>query len=600
MLVILICCTTFSGFSSSAPFLDANPDLETNTLRIPRRFDSASFTEREATLVSFHFIFLDSLRMRAVVQPATLPKTRPKQAAKLSVTPIEPPKLLVEHSFSWRNVMKRSSSLFYSAFLHAALLILLALIAVQDRGEKKSSLLVNSGNTEETVENLTFEMFEPRVSTPSTESQSIESASLSQVTSESSTSIESQTASEALVSSTLGASLKLPKLDSYQSMVTAFAPKMPMFAKSSLDGRSLENRNKLVLSRGGSAKSEKAVEAALVWFAKHQHRDGGWSTYFNEPTSPCNGLCTHGSIEHLDAKRPAATGLALLCFLGAGYTHQEGKYKDEVYRGLMFLMDNMKHGKQDNIDPRWPGQFSSSLSKHQMYEQGIATLALCEAYQMTHDKMLMNSCQEAIDFITAAQHYDGSWGYFPKTPGDLSIVGWQMMSLKSAHGSELQVNSPSIRWVDRFLDTQQSDGGAKYGYRGTRPTPSMTSIGILMRLYRGNPRTDPRLIRGAAYIAENGPSRFDVYLNYYATQALFQMESAYWPKWNAKLREYLIQTQNQLGHEMGSWYFEDDSPPPSNAIGGRLYCTALATMTLEVYYRYLPVYLDVNEQPFEY
>jgi hypothetical protein len=235
-----------------------------------------------------------------------------------------------------------------------------------------------------------------------------------------------------------------------------------------------------------------------------------------------------------------------------------------------------------------------------MYEQGIATLALCEAYQMTHDKVLKNACQDAIDFIIAAQHYDGSWGYFPKTPGDLSIVGWQMMSLKSAHGGELEVNSASIRWVDRFLDTQQSEGGAKYGYRGTRPTPSMTSIGILMRLYRGLPRTDPRLIRGAAYIAENGPSPSDLYLDYYATQALFQMESAYWPKWNAKLRDHLVQTQSQVGHETGSWYFDDESHPSSNALGGRLYCTALATMTLEVYYRYMPVYLDVNEQPFEF
>jgi hypothetical protein len=263
-------------------------------------------------------------------------------------------------------------------------------------------------------------------------------------------------------------------------------------------------------------------------------------------------------------------------------------------------MDHIKQGPKDAIDPRWPGQFSSPLSKHQMYEQGIASLAICEAYQMTRDQNLKKSCQQVIDFISEAQHYDGSWGYFPKTPGDLSIVGWQMMSLKSAHGSELEVNSTNIRWLDNFLDSQQSEGGSKYGYRGSRPTPSMTAIGLLMRLYRGYPRSDPRFIRGAAYIAENGPSRADVYLNYYATQALFQMESPYWPKWNAKLREYLVQSQSQAGHETGSWYFEEETASPLNPIGGRIYCTALATMTLEVYYRHMPIYLDVNEQPFEY
>ncbi len=33
------------------------------------------------------------------------------------------------------------------------------------------------------------------------------------------------------------------------------------------------------------------------------------------------------------ANATAATGLALLTFLGAGYTHHEGKYRDQVYRG---------------------------------------------------------------------------------------------------------------------------------------------------------------------------------------------------------------------------------------------------------------------------
>ncbi len=534
------------------------------------------------------------------MQPATLPKSRVGQTIKSTPAGIAPPKPENKTTFAWRDVLRKSSSMLYSAFLHVALLLLLAFIAVTDRGEKRSTLLINSNPTNETAEAVAFEIVEPNVKVPLAEQQSIESPAFSQQALQSTTSVASSNASDALVASTLGASLKISPLDRYQSMVAAFAPTMPIFAKSSIEGRTLANRNQLALARGGTPQSEKAVEAALVWFAKHQHRDGGWSTYFNEPTSPCNGLCKHGSIERLDAKRPAATGLALLCFLGAGYTHQQGKYKDEVYRGLMFLMDSMKRDEIDGIDPRRPGQFSSPLSKHQMYEQGIAALALCEAYQMTQDSMLKNACQEAIDFITVAQHYDGSWGYFPKTPGDLSIVGWQMMSIKSAHGSELKVNLPSIRWVDRFLDTQQSEGGAKYGYRGTRPTPSMTSIGILMRLYRGFSRTDPRLIRGAAYIAENGPSRSDVYLNYYATQALFQMQSAYWPKWNAKLRDHLVQTQSQLGHESGSWFFEDESPPPSNAVGGRLYCTALATMTLEVYYRYMPVYLDVNEKPFEF
>lgn len=540
--------------------------------------------------------------MRAVIQAATLPKGASRNSIQSGPAVLESPVgvTLPHSSYSWSNIWRRSSSLLYRAAFHGLLLLLLAWIAVVDRGEKKATLAIRSSRDLDSAVDDKLETFEVRSTVPNAETETLASASLSENIMSSASSPQASATSEAFVMSTLGATMRLPKVGGYESMVGAFAPWTPLFATSSLQGRSPENRTKLALSNGGSEKSEKAVEAALVWLAKHQHRDGGWSTYFNDPLSPCQGVCTHGSTERLDSKRFAATGLALLSFLGAGYTHQEGKYKDEVYRGLMFLMDHIKNGPKDAIDPRFPGQFSSSLSKHQMYEQGIATLAICEAYQMTHDPLLKKSCQRAIDFISAAQHYDGSWGYFPKTPGDLSIVGWQMMSLKSAHSSELDINTGQIQWVDKFLNSQQAEGGAKFGYRGTRPTPSMTAIGLLMRLYRGLPRSDPRMIRGAMYIADTGPSRSDIYMNYYATQTLFQLNSLYWPKWNTKLREYLIQSQNQIGHEAGSWYFEDDARLPSNSVGGRLYCTALAAMTLEVYYRYMPIYLDVNEQPFEF
>jgi hypothetical protein len=318
-----------------------------------------------------------------------------------------------------------------------------------------------------------------------------------------------------------------------------------------------------------------------------------------DPKGPCSGKCTHGTVETLDEKRFAATGLALLTFLGAGYTHQEGKYKDQVYRGLAFLTGAMKLDAPDPRDPRFPGQLSSILAKHPMYEHGIASLALCEAYQMTKDKILEKYAQRAIFYIEQAQNYDGSWGYQRRESGDLSIVGWQVMALKSANASDLSVDPLRIRRVTRFLDSKQTQGGTRYLYRGPVATPSMTAIGILMRLYTGYPRSTPAMIAGANYIASKGPSTNDVYFNYYGTQSLCQMESPLWPKWNVQLREYLIREQSKNGHEAGSWYFQDDDPPGFNRTGGRLYTTTMSAMTLEVYYRYMPVYHNPNEYPFK-
>ena len=52
------------------------------------------------------------------------------------------------------------------------------------------------------------------------------------------------------------------------------------------------------------------------------------------------------------------------------------------------------------------------------------------------------------------------------------------------------------------------------------------------------------------------------------------------------MRDFLIATQSNSGHESGSWFFKERY----GSVGGRLYTTAMAVMTLEVYYRYLPLF----------
>ena len=82
-----------------------------------------------------------------------------------------------------------------------------------------------------------------------------------------------------------------------------------------------------------------------------------------------------------------------------------------------------------------------------------------------------------------------------------------------------------------------------------------------------------------------------MYYNYYATQIMKQYGGKQWPKWNNKMRDYLVKTQSKEGNETGSWFLGGKSGH-SNKRGGRLYSTAMATMTLEVYYRFLPIYSD--------
>jgi hypothetical protein len=87
----------------------------------------------------------------------------------------------------------------------------------------------------------------------------------------------------------------------------------------------------------------------------------------------------------------------------------------------------------------------------------------------------------------------------------------------------------------------------------------------------------------------------DIYYDYYATQVVhFCASPADWKAWNPKIRDLLIDTQdNTGGPKRGSWEPEESQ---TGRGGGRLAQTSLSLLTLEVYYRYLPLYRRENAE----
>jgi hypothetical protein len=367
-----------------------------------------------------------------------------------------------------------------------------------------------------------------------------------------------------------------------------------------LDGRTLENRRAAALEGGGTVESEAAVELALAWFAEHQWPDGGWR--FDLETCPsCMGYCRN-SGKHTSAT--AATGLALLSFLGAGYTHQEGKYQETVTKGLYFLNERMRvtsHGgdlrdSSAALEAEQPlGRLTAlelnALRRDSMYSHGIAALAITEAYAMTKDRGLREPAEQAIKFIVSSQYDDGGWRYSPgfegPPPGDTTVTTWQVVALKSASLAGIDVPYDVWARIEGFLDGVQEDGGSRYVYMIGRPdTNATTAAGLLCRMIGGWPRDHRPLMQGVMRLGAEQPERNNMYFNYYASQVLHHVGGAQWERWNPRMRDYLVDTQATDGHEVGSWYFAESHSTP----GGRLYTTAMATMTLEVYYRYMPLY----------
>jgi hypothetical protein len=343
-------------------------------------------------------------------------------------------------------------------------------------------------------------------------------------------------------------------------------------AADAFGGRSAAGRAQGVEGRGGSAASEAAVARGLEWLARHQAADGSWR--FDLSGCRCDGACRNpGSVR----STTAATGIALLPFLGAGYTHERGEYAQTVTRGLYYLMSKMR------ATPR-----GGDLSEGTMYGHGTATLALAEALGMTKDRMLVPYVRDAVRFLETSQDmHSGGWRYLPGQLGDTTVTAWQLAALKSAALAGVAVPSPTIHGISEFLDRVQVRGGEGYGYMTPQYGPCTSAIGLLCRIYMGWPE-QATLDRGLARLAARGPEREAVYRNFYLAQALLLREHAAWPRWNARNRDQLVARQERIGHETGSWIFDD----PDTLPGGRLGHTALAVLTLEVYYRLLPIYTD--------
>ena len=286
----------------------------------------------------------------------------------------------------------------------------------------------------------------------------------------------------------------------------------------------------------------------------------------------------------------AATAMAILPFLGAGQTHDsKGPYQKNISRGIQWLI---QHQKPD-------GDLSDG--QHQMYSHGLATIALCEAYGMTKDSKVRHHAQEALKFIESAQNEQGGWRYSQRSyEGDTSVFGWQVMALKSGQMAGLEVDQTKFQRCKHWLE-QVSSGYqlGQFAYMpGNGPKPSMTAVGLLAMEYLGATPKDRAVREAVESLMRKLPTRddHDVYYWYYATLALHNIPGVEWDKWNREIRRMLIDTQSQRGCATGSWSPADDA---WGAQGGRLMMTSLSALTLEVYYRYLPLYQmdETSEKP---
>src|SRR5260370_26318616 len=115
----------------------------------------------------------------------------------------------------------------------------------------------------------------------------------------------------------------------------------------------------------------------------------------------------------------------------------------------------------------------------------------------------------------------------------------------------------------------------------------MSAVGLLCRMYLGWSPKNAGLINGVPRLKNYPPKSMNsMYYYYYATQVMHHMGGENFGDWNPKMRDLLIEGQDQgkdakRPYQDGSW---DPKADAHGSAGGRIMITSLSLLTLEGYY----------------
>jgi hypothetical protein len=330
---------------------------------------------------------------------------------------------------------------------------------------------------------------------------------------------------------------------------------------------------------------QQALIKALDWLASKQQKDGSWSGY-----------------------ETAFTGLSLMAFIGAKCVQKD--YSASVKAALNFLKSRYTPASKYPEGSKDAAYYGGQLGSKDMYEHAIATLGLIEALVDLNDSSLEPIAQDAINLIIRSQNtehkpetlsgpfkpdnqYYGGWRYNPdSTSSDISVSGWQILTLKAAVNAGFSVPEhifPAAAGFVRSLQGKQ-DGSFCYDSPGNSgDSCARAGMGALSLQLCGFPQ-DPAVAPALRFMQDYAP-RWNVeqpgggyafYYWYYGTRAMYLSGGDDWRIWKDWMCRFLVDHQNQDGSWDGT----------SSEKGLDTYRVALGALMLEFCCGHVPIYMS--------
>ncbi len=331
--------------------------------------------------------------------------------------------------------------------------------------------------------------------------------------------------------------------------------------------------------------SQAALERGLSWLAQNQKPEGNWEQ--NDL-----GLVSMGA----------------LAFMADGHLPGRGKYGQNVEKALNFVVTHAKPS----------GLLNMADGHRDMYNHGLSTFVLGQAYGMSADNRIGGVLERALKLIANTQCKDGGWDYVasPQENGhDLSLAVMQAKALRSAMDSGLEVPPDVVKLAIKDVrehyssrggpqqnDTEQHGGPGQFTYSkgGGGPTVAMAAAGVVC-LQEFGQYDDWRIAKNMEIISAtvqqlkpnlNHDGRPGIpggaYALYYVAQAMYQVGGEPWKTNYPLLRDHLISCQMHSAGDVrqdGCWH---DTQFTGGAQGD-LYATSVACFVLAIPNRYLPI-----------
>lgn len=301
-----------------------------------------------------------------------------------------------------------------------------------------------------------------------------------------------------------------------------------------------------------------ALKSTLLWLASVQDSSGRWDA------------AGWGGKKDFTL---ALNGLALLSFVRNPESVKD--HAEVIERSARHLVSCQREN----------GLFGDEV-EGMMYNHGIVTVALLEAYATGKQPHLKAPLDRALSFIRKQQTQAGGWGYANRAgdEANTSVAVWQLQALilggKLGWDDQEQSLRKGIAWLSGMID----DGG-QFGYERPRQSPegaaTLTAMGAMCIFTLSESelpghKAMQRRLRQALVSTSGEETRTDYYRSYFRAAAFKAGKTGEYDRLLVQLQLSLLLAQEHSGGNAGSWTPGDKWSP----VGGRIYSSAVAALTL--------------------